>query len=274
MRHRSLSAIRSAARRASSRTTASPDASAAERGSDPASFAFTSDVPSPADGLTIAFTLGGSATAGPDYSVTGAASFDPVTGAGTAVIPTGATTTTVTITPQTDTAPTEFDESVTAELSAVGAGSRYILGASTSATIRDDTPYAAAWAARFPGFASPPGADDDGDGHNNLVECAFDLHPQKAEPGALLEPGTRALPDPDSGGALRDFPTLTFTRRTDADAPRVTPQRSGDLETWSEGLILVETQPGPRPSTERVIFRAPDPLGSSPVFFRVKITAP
>ena len=257
-------------------TVSASDGVAAERNSDPAVFLFTSDVPSPAGGLTIPFALGGTATAGADYTVTGAVEFDRMTSAGTIVIPAGATSAALTISPEADNAPTEFDESVTAQVSAVTSGSRYVVGApaTATATIRDDTPYAAAWAARFPGFASQPGADDDGDGLANLAECAFDLDPLRAEVGALLQPGTRELPDPNAGGALRTFPVVTFTRRTDADAPRATPQRSGDLATWSEDLVLVEMQAGLRPNTERVTFRAPDPLASNPVFLRVKMSAP
>ncbi len=72
-------------------------------------------------GLTVSYTVSGSATPGADYA--------PL--AGTVVIPTGATSADITVTPIDD-ALAELDESVTLTLSA---GSGYQLGASTSATV-------------------------------------------------------------------------------------------------------------------------------------------
>lgn len=250
------------------------DPLADERGPNPAVFTFTSNSPAGVGGITVAFALGGAAEAGVDYQLSGAATFDTAASTGTILIPENATSASLTITPLADNRPTEFGESVIAQIFA-GAGSRYAAGASPSATatIADDTPYSAAWAARFPGFASPPQADDDDDGIRNLVECAFDLNPRLPDVNALPQVSTRELPDPASGGALRTFAVISFTRRTDADAPRAIPQRSSDLVAWIEDLIQIETQPGGNPGSERVIFRTPAPLGNVAVFLRVAVTS-
>ena len=251
-----------------------PDPAADERGANPAIFTFTSNTPAGPNGMMVAFTLGGSADPEDDYQLSGAASFDPTTATGTILIPQNAATATLTITPRSDNRPTEFAENVIAQIFS-GAGSHYTAGTNPAAlaTIADDTPYAAAWAARFPGFAGLPAADGDDDGILNLVECALDLNPRLPDVIDLPQISVRELPDPASGGALRPFAVISFVRRTDADAPRALPQHSPDLVTWMEDLVIVETQPAPNPTTERVTFRTPQPIGSGTMFLRVIVRA-
>ena len=86
----------------------------------------------------------------------------------------------------------------------------------------------------FTGALAAPDADADGDGWNGFAEFAFDLDPLAFEPGAAPLVAEADLPDPNAGGALRRFATITFTRRTDAPQLTYTPQRSGELDTGSK----------------------------------------
>jgi endonuclease I len=262
-------------------TVVASDAEAHESGADPAVFTFTSDLPAPAGGLNVAFVLGGTATPGVDYVVGGTTGFDPATGTGTVLIAAGTTAKTITVTPLADGNPLEFDESITVQVLAPGGGA-YAAGTPTSAsaTLRDATPYNPAWAARFPGLTpalAAPALDLDGDGLNNLLEFAFDANPFTYEAGFAPEFGSALFPDPAPSGPLQRFATLSFVRRIDAHAPGYTPQSAASLGAWSGAPVFVGTSAGPTSATERVTYRAAQPMtgpnAAAPLFFRILVTA-
>ena len=259
-------------------SVATADGNAAEMNSDPATIVFAANAAAPAGGLTATFQLTGTATrpgvAGADYVLAGAASYNAAAGTGTIVIPAGAASATLTVTPSADFDPVEFDETVQA---ALVTGSGYAIGtpSSAGAMLHDATPYTAAWASRFPDFTgalAAPTADVDGDGWNGLAEFAFDLDPLAFEPDSGPVLAEADLPDPNAGGVLRRFATITFTRRTDAPNLTYTPQRSDDLGAWLQDLVFVSAQSGT--VTERVTYRTPAPQTAAPVFLRVRVTAP
>jgi subtilisin family serine protease len=99
---------------------AATDPNAAETGSDPGTFTLTRTGATDA-ALTVAFTLGGSATAGNDYAALGTS----------ATIPAGASSTTIIVRPIDDTL-VEGPETITITLAA---DSAYTLGTNASATI-------------------------------------------------------------------------------------------------------------------------------------------
>ena len=143
------------------------------------------------------------------------------------------------------------------------------------------TRYSAAWLARFApllGSDAAYGADPDGDGFDNFAEWAFDLDPLERNATTGLTPGTALHPDPADGNTLKLWPTLTFTRRIDAQPPTYTAESSGNLTAWSSNLTPVTTAPGPSAGSERATFRAATPLAGngsgSPVFGRVRATLP
>ncbi len=166
---------------------------------------------------------------------------------------------------------------------------RYTLTGATSSTGNnrlDDvkiigTRYSAAWLARFApllGAAAAYAADPDLDGLSNFAEWAFDLDPFAPNGGTDLAAGTILLPDPADGNALKLWPTLTFTRRTDAQPPTYTVESSGAFTLWSSNLTPLSTAPGPSVGSERATFRGPAPLtgsgAASPVFGRVRAAMP
>lgn len=166
---------------------------------------------------------------------------------------------------------------------------RYTLTGATSSTGNnrlDDvkisgTRYSAAWLVRFApllGAAAAYAADPDGDGLSNFAEWAFDLDPFAPSGSTNLAAGTVLLPDPADGNALKLWPTLTFTRRTDAKSPIYTVESSGNLALWTSNLNLLSTAPGLLVGSERATFRGPAPLtgsgAASPVFGRVRASPP
>ena len=143
------------------------------------------------------------------------------------------------------------------------------------------TRYSSAWLARFApllGASAAYTADLDGDGLTNFAEWAFDLDPFTPNGSTGLTPGTALLPDPADGNALKLWPTLTFTRRTDALPPTYTAESNGDLTIWNANLTPLSTGTGPSIGSERATFRGPTPLTGngavSPVFSRVRATIP
>ncbi len=262
-------------------TVTASDAEGHESGANPAVFTFTCDAPAPAGGLSVAFVLGGTATPGTDYTVSGTTGFDAATGTGTLLIAAGTTVKTITITPLADANPLEFDESITAQVSAPG-GSAYAAGtpASASATLRDATPYNAAWAARFPALTpalAAPALDLDGDGLNNFLEFAFDANPFVHEAGFAPVLGSALFPDPPPSGPLQRFATLSFLRRSDARAPAYTPQAAAAFGGWSATPVFVGASAGPSSATERVTYRAAQPMtgpnAAAQLFLRILVTA-
>ena len=143
------------------------------------------------------------------------------------------------------------------------------------------TRYSAAWLARFAPLLGPGAAytaDPDRDGLTNFAEWASDLDPFTPNGSTGLTPGTALLPDPADGNALKLWPTLTFTRRTDALPPTYTAESSGDFTLWTSNLTPLSTAPGPSAASERATFRGPIPLTGtgavSPIFGRVRAAQP
>ena len=186
--------------------------------------------------------------------------------------------------------PTVVDLANIAELNnAASVTLRYTLAGATGTTGNnriDDikiigTRYSATWLARFAPLLGPGAAytaDPDGDGFDNFAEWAFDLDPFESNGSTGLVPGTALLPDPADGNTLKLWPTLTFTRRTDAQPPTYTAESSGDFTLWNGNLTRLSTAPGPSVASERATFRAATPLfGNSainPIFLRVRAVLP
>ena len=183
-------------------------------------------------------------------------------------MPANQTRTTLQIVPFEDDDPTEGDELVVATFYSDNYYINYDSG-TTLVTIHDDTPYNRTWlsqysSASFTGKTAAPTADPDGDGVPNLLEFAFNTNPTFAD-ATRSQPvvGTLVLPDPVDATPRR-YPTLTFTRRTDAPTLAYTVQVTGDLAagTWSgDGVVLVSrTTAGVPVNTERVVYRSTTPL--------------
>jgi endonuclease I len=247
------------------RITISTNASSVLEGSaSPVSITLTSDQPAPAGGLPVTIILAGTASGGADYSLGGVFSFNAQTGTAAVNIPAGATTAAFQVTAFNDSNPLEFDESVSAQL-VMDSNRRYIDASPSSAqiTLKDRTPYNPAWLARFPALTPAKAApldDPDNDGRSNLEEFAADTNPLAFGVDFLPAIGSALLPDPASGGAIRQFATLSFLRRLDANAPAYRPQSSPDFASWNSDLVFVQTVPGPTTATERATYRAPSPL--------------
>jgi hypothetical protein len=216
-----------------------------------------------------------------DYSLSGVSAFNSQTGVATVNIPAGSTTAAFQVTALNDSNPIEFDESITAQV-AMDSNRRYIESSPSTAlvTVNDRTPYNAAWIARFPSLQpsqAAPQDDPDGDGWTNFEEFATDANPLVTDVNSRPVVGSAALPDPASGGALRQFATYSFLRRNDANAPTYAPQSSADFTTWANDLVFVGTTAGPTSATERVTYRAAlpftAPAAPSSLFFRLRIVA-
>ncbi len=253
------------------------DATAKERNANPATFVLASDVLAGDGGLAVEFNIGGKAKPGADYLLTGATNFNTSTGVGTVTIPPGEASIPISIVPIADTEPTEFDETVSIQIEAVP-GLNYVVGASSSAqiVIEDDTPYSAAWAARYPGFNGVPTVDSDGDGLENFAESFFNRNPVVDDPVVLTGVGADPFTDP-SDGSIKTFATFTYLRRTDTgvlDHAEI----ALSLDTWTDDVVLVSTVPGQDPMTEIVKWRGIVPLDGSGAgprqFFRVRLTIP
>jgi endonuclease I len=245
----------------------------------PVVLTLTSDMAAPAGGLSVSVTLGGTAIASTDYSLSGVTGFNAASGVATIGIPAGATSTTFQITALNDANPLEFDETITAQVM-MDSNRAYIDAAPSSAlvTLKDRTPYNSAWAARFPALQpgqAAPLDDPDGDGRTNLEEFSADANPLAFDINSRPVIGTAMFPDPGSGGALRPFPTLSFLRRIDVNAPAYTPESSLDLSTWMNDLVFVEAVAGPTSATERATYRAAVPLtgpgAPAKLFLRLKV---
>jgi hypothetical protein len=226
-------------------------------------------------GLPVSFQLSGTATppgAGADYALSGNS------GATTVTIPAGVTSAVLTVTPNVDTNPTEFDETATVT---VQSSATYFVGNANAATvaIHDDTPYNQTWASQYPSFTganAAPAADPDQDGISNLAEFAFNGDPLHSDVGILPSLGRIYLPDQNDLNTVKAYPTITFLRRTDAPNLIYSPQNSADLLSWGTNVQFVSSSAGPGANVETVIYRGLSPLtgsGSVPaVFLRVNVS--
>ena len=252
---------------------------AAEFGQVPGVFTFTLSQAA-ATALTINFNWAGTATTGLDYTATNVGS----AGGPTVTIPAGQTSAAVAVIPVDDNDPAEGNETVVASLTG-GSGYQVSATAATATvTIQDDSPYSSAWESLyrpqgFSGALAAPLADPDGDGIPNLLEFAFNLNPLAADgPTALPRPGSGSFAD--AAGTLRRFPTLTFTRRTDAPNLVYTVEVTTDLSAnnWnaSTPVFVSSTVANMPANTGQAVYRAPLPLDGPDAaprqFMRVRVT--
>jgi hypothetical protein len=247
-----------------------------EQGLQAASITVSSSLSAGAGGLAVHFQLGGTAAApgnaGADYSLSGNSAPGVVT------IPQGATSATLTFTPVADNDPTEFDETVSFTLQS-SAG--YFVGSpnSASVTIHDNTPYSAAWADQFPGFtgsAAAPLTDIDLDNIPNLLEFAFSGDPFHSDTAILPLIGRMDFADPADGNTVKPYPTISFTRRTDAPDLVYSVEISNDLANWTNDVEEISVTTTADPNVEQVVYRGLTPLSGngsvSPVLLRVRVS--
>ena len=85
------------------------------------------------------------------------------------------------------------------------------------------------WAAGFgiPAGQDGTGDDPDGDGVDNLVECALAMHPLRADAQTLPSPSTEVI-DGELVLTMRYLP-----RAQDCPYVSIVPQSSLDLEQWT-----------------------------------------
>ena len=245
-----------------------------EAGAQSATLTVSSSLVAGAGGLPISYSLGGTATPpnliGADYSLSGNSSSGVVT------IPTGGTSATITLTPIDDTDPTEFDETAIFTLQPASTYFMGSLGAGTI-TIHDDTPYTAAWAQQYPAFngaSAAPTLDLDNDGMSNLMEFAFNGDPFHSDLSILPVLGTMLFTDPNDN-VVKPYPTISFTRRTDAPNLDYSVEISNDLVAWNNEVEEISVTPT-GPTTERAVYRGLTPISGNgavtPVFLHVRVT--
>ena len=247
-----------------------------EANAQPSSLTISSSLAAGPGGLPVSLQLSGNATApglsGADYSLNGLTSSTVVT------IPAGATSATITLIPVIDNNPTEFDEIATLTLQA---GSGYFVAAASAAsiTIHDDTPYNSTWAWQFPGFqgtVAAPTADPDGNGIINLLEFAFNGDPFHSDLSILPTIARMDFADPNDGGSIKPYPTITFNRRTDAPALTYSVEISIDLVDWTNDVEQISAIPSAVPNMEVVAYRGLSPLRGNgavtPLFLRVRVS--
>jgi len=194
-------------------TIAATDANASEVGPDPGTFTITRDGGA-SQALTVNFAVGGTATNSTDYSTIGTS----------LMLPIGALTGTVTITPIPDTL-AEGTETVTLTLTS---NANYTIGSSSNATVNIADKPADAW--RFQKFGANANnaaiagdaADPDKDGIPNLMEYAFNGDPLSAG-GSILPVFGR------EGNNL----TLTYRQNDAATDITYTVEQTSDLGSWT-----------------------------------------
>ena len=228
---------------------------AAERGLAPGTFTITrsGDLTNP---LTVAYTVGGSATPGADYAALPA----------TLTIPANTASATLTVAPISDTL-AEGDESVTVTL-ASGLAATFA-DANATVTIQDQP--IDAW--RFSKFnateltnpaISGDLADFDQDGIVTLVEYALGLDPKTPNGSAL--PVTVL----GSGGA----PELTYSRSTNAVDVNYIVEYSTNLVNWNPVPVVMPPSPfAGLTGMQMVTVPSPATIVAEPVqFMRLRVT--
>lgn len=203
--------------------------------------------------LTVNLALGGTAANGTDYLAVG----------NTLIIPAGATSITLPITPVADTL-AEGPETV--ELSLAKGAGYYAASALSPVVTIQDLPMDQWRFSKFGLSANDPAltgsdADPDRDGTSNLLEYALNTDPALADPGLLPRIGTEG----DS---------LTFTYRKNLLAPDLTwtVLQSTALGIWTPAPVTEETTPIDAATVE---IKARVPAGGdSRKFLRLQITRP
>jgi len=197
------------------------------------------------DPLEVSFSLGGTATIGVDYTAV----------APLAIIPAGAASTWITISPIPDSL-AEGDETATLTLNLVGT---YFLGtpASSALTLHDD-PFDA-WRLTHGLISAQPGDDTDHDGASDFLEYALDSDPQATTP--LAYPAVTR-----SSGRLM----LTYQRLHDPAEVSYLVQVSSDLVQWDSGPAFVQETVQPDGITVVAVDLAP--VNAEKRFIRLRVT--
>jgi hypothetical protein len=193
-------------------SVAASQAGATEAGPGAGSFTITRN--HPIGDLTVHYTLGGTATAGTDYTVNPSA--------GSVLIPDGQNSANVTIIPKDDTV-LEGDETVVISLSP---NAYYtVTGGAAVVSIADhnrERDWQNAW---WPGVSNPlviaAWVDPDGDGMSNVLERALGTDPTAASVQPAIVARDNHL-------------QITFTRARAAADIIYRVETSDDLVTWSE----------------------------------------
>lgn len=115
---------------------------------------------------------------------------------------------------------------------------------------------------------SGPAADPDGDGLSNVLELAFGSDPKSPSPAALPQ---AARQDLEVQGTTEPYLTITFTRRPVLPGYAVRPQFSGNLQSWSDAAVLVNTVAN-GDGTETVTYRDLLPATDTQRFARIQVT--
>ncbi len=213
--------------------------------------------------LFVPLVFGGTAVAGTHY----------VTPPASLLIPAGAASGTLTLTPITD-ALAQGDRTIT--LSLTGDYTFAATGPAAAATVTlSDKPYDAWRSARFSSAeladasVSGDAADPDGDGMGNLLEYALGGEPRAAD-SAGFTPATGL-----DGVADNARLTLTYTQPAARPDIAYLAEWSNDLATaWQTGAAVVtELSRTPVPGGEQVFVRATATLADAPSqFLRLRVT--
>ena len=84
------------------------------------------------------------------------------------------------------------------------------------------------------------------------------------------------FPDPDEGNVLKNYPVISFQRRTDTPGLTYAVEISNDLGNWTNNVEEVSATPTADPNVQSVVYRGLQPISGngfvSPVFLRVQVT--
>ncbi len=131
----------------------------------------------------------------------------------------------------------------------------------------DDLLTFALWAADFAGISNPD-ADSDGDGVKDGVEYALFGNPNQPGTGILPAIARQTI---SVSGALAEYLTISFTKRTDVGDLLYQPQYSTDLANWFANCVLVNSVVN-GDGTVTETWRAPTPVsGGIKQFVRLRV---
>jgi hypothetical protein len=116
---------------------------------------------------------------------------------------------------------------------------------------------------------SGPESDPDGDGLVNLIELAFGSDPGSRSPTALPRVELEQL---EVQGQTDPYLTITFQRVPFLPGYLVRPQFSGNLQSWSNAAVLVDSEDN-GDGTETVTYRDLLPATAARRFARVEVAA-
>lgn len=251
------------------------NAVAKERGAVPAVVRFTLSQATPLP-LPLALSIGGSALASTDYTLS--------SGSTTSLtIPANTLSVDLTFLPSADADLTEGAETISVLLAnGIDYQPQPFPQNSVALSLEDDSPYSAAWLAAHPGLsaaAAEPFGDADADGLPGLLEYVGDRDPRLPDGAALLTVAPQIFLDP-ADGLAKTFAALRFVRRIDAAAiPLVVETRESlDTGTWQPGGIFISATPVAGTACEELLYRSAAPLlgpgAAAAGYFRLRATAP